>query len=64
MFKFLTKFLDLNQKEVDRLKTRVDQVNTFTAKYKKLKKDEDFVAETAKFKNRLADGATLDELLP
>ena len=64
MFKFLTKFLDLNQKEVDRLKTRVDQINTFTVKYKKLKKDEDFVAETAKFKNRLADGATLDELLP
>ncbi len=64
MFKFLTKFLDLNQKEVDRLKTRVDQVNSFTDKYKKLKKEEDFAAKTADFKNRLADGATLDELLP
>ncbi|MEK7091233.1 MAG: preprotein translocase subunit SecA [Patescibacteria group bacterium] len=64
MFKFLTKFLDLNQKEVDRLKIRVDQVNFFIDKYKKIKKSEDFAAATANFKNRLADGATLDELLP
>ena len=64
MFKFLTKFLDLNQKEVDGLKTKVARVNSFTDNYKKLKKAEDLAAKTADFKNRLADGATLDELLP
>lgn len=68
MFKFLTKFLDLNQKEVDRLKIRVGQVNTFTDKYKKIRGlpagRQDFAAKTAEFKSRLADGATLDELLP
>ena len=64
MFKFLSKFLDLNQKEIDHLKTRVNEVNSFTDKYKKIKKDEDFAAKTADFKNRLSEGETLDQLLP
>src|SRR3989344_4588161 len=64
MFKFLNKFLDLNQKEVNRLRARVDNINTLTGKYSKLKKPEDFAAVTAEFKHRLADGAALDDLLP
>ena len=64
MFKFLSKFLDLNQKEVVRLQAKVDQVNTQEGKYRRLKKAEDFAAETAKFKNRLAEGESLDQLLP
>ena len=47
MFKFLSRFLDLNQKEIDRLKSRVDRVNQFTEQLRKLKKSEDFVASTA-----------------
>src|SRR3989344_2135017 len=64
MFKFLNKFFDLNQKEITRLKIRVDAVNSFTDKYKKLKKPEDFKAATADFKNRLSEGETLDQILP
>ncbi|MEK7155101.1 MAG: preprotein translocase subunit SecA [Patescibacteria group bacterium] len=64
MFKFLSKFLDLNQKEIDHFKARVNEVNSFTNKYKKIKKDDEFAAKTADFKSRLADGSTLDELLP
>ncbi len=64
MFKFLSKFLDLNQKEIDRLQIRVDQVNSQANKYKKLKGSEDFAAQTAQFKSRLAEGSTLDEILP
>ena len=47
MFKFLTKFLDLNQKEVDGLKTKVARVNSFTDNYKKLKKAEDEILRLA-----------------
>ena len=64
MFKFLSRFLDLNQKEIDRLTIRVDQVNRFTDQFTKLKKPEDFVATTADFKHRLAEGSLLDDLLP
>ena len=64
MLGFLSKFLDVNQKEVSRLKTLVDQTNQFTDKFKRLKKDEEFAAVTASLKKRLADGATIDELLP
>src|SRR3989338_8960965 len=64
MFKFLNKFLDLNQKEIDRLKIKVGLVNAQTGKFSKLKKPEDFAAATAEFKNRLGEGETLDQLLP
>ncbi|MBI2587306.1 preprotein translocase subunit SecA [Candidatus Amesbacteria bacterium] len=64
MFKFLSKFLDLNQKEIDRLKIKVAQVNSQTDKFLKLKRPEDFAAVTAEFKNRLGEGETLDRLLP
>ncbi len=64
MLGFLNRFLDVNQKEVSRLKILVDQTNQFTGKFKRIKKDEEFAAKTASLKKRLADGATLDELLP
>jgi len=64
MLGFLNKFLDLNQKEVTRLTSRVKLVNDQAAKYKKLKKDEDFAAETARLKNKLNEGAALDDLVP
>ena len=64
MFKFINKFLDLNQKEITRLKSRVDQINSLSDKYSKLKKSEDFSTATAAFKKLLADGTALDSLLP
>ena len=63
MFKFLTKFLDFNQKEVDRLQKTVDEINSFERKIKKLK-TEDFVKKTAEFKKRIKDEASLREVLP
>ncbi len=64
MFKFFSKFLDYNQKEINHLTSRVEEANSFADKFAKLKKSEDFAAVTAEFKNRLADGAILDSLLP
>jgi len=64
VFKFLSKFLDLNQKEIDRLRSKVDSVNSLGDKYAKFKKPEDFSAATASLKRQLADGTPLDDLLP
>ena len=64
MFKFLTKFLDLNQKEIDRLRDRVARANTLADQYHQFKNDEDFAATTADLKTRLQNGSTLDDLLP
>lgn len=64
MLKIFSKFLDLNQKEVDRLKLLVARVNDHAEKYSKIKKEADFKAETAELKNRLANGETLTDLLP
>src|SRR3989344_9018871 len=64
MFKFLSKFLDINQKEIDRLSLRVGFVTSLEAKFKKFKKAEDFSAFTATLKKRLAEGETIDQLLP
>lgn len=64
MLKIFSKFLDLNQKEVDHLSSVVAKVNIHTTAMAKLKTPKDFAAKTAEFKNRLASGETLDELLP
>lgn len=64
MLKIFSKFLDFNQKEINRLQLRVAEVNSLTDKFTKLKKPADFVSVTADLKKQLADGATLDDLLP
>lgn len=64
MLNIFSKFLDLNQKEVTRLKVRVATVNKHSDSYATLTTPEDFASITAEFKNRLAQGATLDALLP
>lgn len=63
MFKFLGKLLDFNQKELDKLKPRVEKINSLELQMKRLKGD-DFPARTAAFKERLSAGETLDDLLP
>jgi len=63
MFKNLFKFLDLNQREVDKLSKNVALVNSSESKYKKLK-TEDFVKETAKLKKLVANDQHLTTVLP
>jgi preprotein translocase subunit SecA len=64
MLKLFSKFLDFNQKEVNRLKLKVDVVNSLADKYSRIKNPADFAAATADLKNRLVEGRTLDDLLP
>ena len=63
MFGILTKFLDSNEKQVDRLKPLIDDVNAQEDTYKKLS-DAKLKAKTAEFKLRHERGETLDDLLP
>ena len=63
MFKFLTKYFDSNLKEINRLTTIVEKINSEESKATALK-DGQFIEETAKLKKRLTEGVALDDLLP
>lgn len=63
MMNIFGKLLDLNQREVDRLRKVVDKVNSFEGKYKKLKTT-DFAKKTDEFKKRIDKGETLESILP
>ncbi len=63
MLKILTRFLDINQREIERLQKIVDRINDLEAGVKKLK-DKDFSQKTLEFKERLQKGETLEDLLP
>jgi preprotein translocase subunit SecA len=63
MLNIFSRILDLNAREIDRIKKIVEKVNSFEPKAKKLK-DKDFADKTEEFKNRLSKGETLDQLLP
>ncbi len=63
MLNIFSRFLDLNKREVDRLRKIVDKINTFESKVKKLKL-KDFPDKTKEFKKRLEKGETLEELMP
>ena len=52
-----------NQREVKRLWPTVHRVNEFEAEYQKLS-DEQLRAKTDEFRKRIADGASLDDILP
>ena len=61
---FLTKiFGDYSKKEVKRVRPLCDKVLSLEDEYSKLT-DEQLQAKTPEFKKRLADGETLDDLLP
>ncbi|MDO8451770.1 MAG: preprotein translocase subunit SecA [bacterium] len=62
MFKFLTKILDSNEKEITKLRQIVERINAHDESMRKLK-DADFPKKTAEFKERLAHGQTLDDIL-
>jgi preprotein translocase subunit SecA len=63
MFKFLAKFFDANERELNRLREIVEEINQLEDEMRALKDDE-FPAKTAEFKLRLEKGETLDDLLP
>ncbi len=61
--KLFQKLFDFNAKELKRLKPIVEKINSFESAMKKLK-DKDFPKKTNEFRERLAKGETLDNLLP
>lgn len=64
MFDFLKRFLgDNNEKEIKRYRTIVDKINGYEEKLKNMS-DSTLAGHTEKFKDRLASGATLDQILP
>lgn len=63
MLKIFKNFLDINQRELDRLSKTVDKVNSLEKKAEKLK-DKDFSKKTDEFKKRLEKGDELGDVLP
>ena len=61
---FLSQFIkSSNQKELDRISKIVEKVNSFEEKIKELS-SEDFPKKTQKLKDRLSQGADINNLLP
>src|SRR3989344_3588304 len=63
MLNIFNKFFDSNEKEINKLKPLVFEINSFEEKFKKLK-DKDFPKKTKEFKERAGGGESLDLLLP
>ncbi len=63
MFKFLTRFLDSNEKQLNKLQATVDRINSLEPDVHKLK-EKDFPKKTEELKVRLRDRETLDDILP
>ena len=63
MLGILGKFLDSNEKQINRFKPLVEDINEPEQKFSKLT-DEKLKAKTAEFKLRHERGETLDDLLP
>jgi len=63
MLSIFSKLLDLNAREIERLKKTAEKINSFESKYKKLDK-KDFPEKTGEFKKRLEKGESLEDLLP
>ncbi|MFO7773613.1 MAG: preprotein translocase subunit SecA [Dehalococcoidia bacterium] len=63
MFKLFKGLLDSNERELKRLQPLVDEINRLEPEYEALS-DAELPARTDEFKTRLADGESLDEILP
>jgi len=62
--KFVTAiFGDYSKKEVKKLQKTVEKINDLADKYKEMD-DKELTAQTQIFKDRLAEGETLDDILP
>ncbi|HML98179.1 MAG TPA: preprotein translocase subunit SecA [Tepidiformaceae bacterium] len=61
---FISRILgDSNERELKRLSAIVDEINEYSEEFAGLP-DEELFAKTAEFKERLADGEDLDDILP
>jgi len=63
MFNILNKLFDSNEKEINKLKPIVIEINGLEEKTKKLK-DKDFPKKTQEFRERITEGESLDLILP
>ncbi|MDP1721781.1 MAG: preprotein translocase subunit SecA [Candidatus Gottesmanbacteria bacterium] len=63
MFGFLGKLLDSNEKEIRRLRTIVERINALESDAKTIV-DSDFPKRISEFRQQLAHGALIDNLLP
>jgi len=63
MFKFIADIFDFSKKEVKLMQPLVNRINSLEPEMVKLK-DADLPSRTAVFKERVANGETLDEILP
>lgn len=63
MFKFLSKFLDANEKELSRIRPVVERINSHEEEIQKLK-DDQFIEKTNELKTRINSGQTPDDFLP
>ena len=60
---FLRKLFDTSKKDVELLQPIVERINSLEAEYEAMS-DDQLKAKTPEFKQRLADGQTLDNILP
>jgi len=58
-----SKFFDSNEKEINKLKPIIDEINSLEEKTKKLK-DESFSKKTKELRERISDGEPLELILP
>ena len=63
MLKLLARLFDQNEKELKKMAPLVEKINSLEPEMKKLK-DSQFPKKTAEFKERVASGESLDDLLP
>src|SRR3989344_7214503 len=63
MLNIFSKLLDTNQREIERLEKIVSKINNLESQAKKLN-DADFAKKTEFFKEDIAKGKTLEEILP
>ncbi|HHV61487.1 MAG TPA: preprotein translocase subunit SecA [Firmicutes bacterium] len=63
MFEFVRNLFDFNEKEIRRLRDRVQVINSLESDIARLP-DDALQAKTGEFKERLANGASLDDILP
>ncbi|MCL4353058.1 preprotein translocase subunit SecA [Patescibacteria group bacterium] len=63
MLNFLGRFFDSNEKQLERVRSVILEINALEEKIKKLK-DKDFPKKTEEFKQRIKNGESLDLLLP
>jgi Preprotein translocase subunit SecA (ATPase, RNA helicase) len=63
MANILKTWIESDKREVNRMGKIADQVESYADKFAELS-DEELQAKTAKFKDELANGKTLDQILP